>query len=147
MSSKAMGILEKNLDVLKSDIRAFVSDLLVDNSQLDTKEYGQLPHLTCCIIKKADMIWTMPESPKTPLADDDLTDHDADNEPDEDDNNNDCFVSLQPKVEPDSENNETSINENVEGAAEARSESVDEDMNDISYDHDDEDDDESKVFL
>lgn len=145
MSSKAMGILEKNLDVLKSDIRAFVSDLLVDNSQLDTKEYGQLPHLTCCIIKKADMIWTMPESPKTPLADDDLTDNDADNEPDED-NDNGCFVSPQPKVEPDSEHSETAVNENVGGAAEARSESVDEDMNDISYDHD-EDDDESKVFL
>ncbi|KAJ9198693.1 hypothetical protein DTO164E3_5164 [Paecilomyces variotii] len=150
MSSKAMSILQKNLDALKADVKPLVADLLIDNSQLDTTEYGQLPHLTCCDVKQSEMVWTMPESLENPSGDEELTDRDAENEPD-DDGSEHILVSPQPKVERDSEHgeNETHTGTGSLAGGSSSGDDDDEEMDEASDEDDDgeDDDDEEKVFL
>ncbi|GAD91662.1 conserved hypothetical protein [Paecilomyces variotii No. 5] len=149
MSSKARSILEKNLDVLKADIRPLVSDLLIDNSQLDTAEYGQLPHLTCCDVKQSEMTWTTPQASENPSDnEEELTDSDAENETDEDGSEH-IFLSPQEKVDPDSEHGENRTRAGTESLADGSSAGFDEEEIDESgYEEEgDDEDDEEKVFL
>ncbi|KAL1863543.1 hypothetical protein Plec18167_000637 [Paecilomyces lecythidis] len=150
MSSKAMSILEKNLDVLKADIRPLVADLLIDNSQLDTAEYGQLPHLTCCDVKPLEMTWSTPEASEDPSGDEEeLTDSDAEHETD-DDGSEHILFSPQAKVDQDGENGIGTGTGSLADVDSSRSdEEIEEEMeeNEEDQEGDGEDDDEEKVFL
>lgn len=56
MTPKGVSCLELSISNLKEQIKPFVQDLLVNNSQLDI-EKEPVPYLTCCEVKKADLPW------------------------------------------------------------------------------------------
>ncbi|KAI9788749.1 MAG: hypothetical protein M1816_006606 [Peltula sp. TS41687] len=56
MTQRAIVRLEEVLSEVKQEIKAFVKDLLVNNTRLDIKK-EDTPYLTCCEVKKEDLPW------------------------------------------------------------------------------------------
>lgn len=83
MSQKGMRIIQHHINNLKHDVKEFVADLLVHNSQIEIKEGEELAHLTCCVVKKEDMPWGVPVDQQPESATEDVTDNDAEYEPDD----------------------------------------------------------------
>lgn len=86
MSRKGMRIIQNHVNSLKHDIKDFVAELLVHNSQIEVKEGEELPYLTCCVVKKEDMPWGVPVDQQPQSSNRDVTDNDAEYELDDDPN-------------------------------------------------------------
>lgn len=58
MSSKAVGILEQNMNVLKEEVKIFVKDLMNSKSHIDPASLAiETPWLTCTVIEDEDLPW------------------------------------------------------------------------------------------
>jgi hypothetical protein len=60
MSSKACNVLEANMNIMKEDVKKFVTDILVNRSSIDPKTYP-LHWLTCALIMPKDFPWSVTE--------------------------------------------------------------------------------------
>ncbi|KAL2003981.1 hypothetical protein VTN02DRAFT_1277 [Thermoascus thermophilus] len=83
MSQKGTRIIQHHINTLKHDVREFVADLLVHNSQIQITEGEELAHLTCCVVKTEDLPWGVPVDPQAESATEDVTDNDAEYEPED----------------------------------------------------------------
>lgn len=79
MSTKGRTILYDKLRLLKFEVKKYVSSLLVNRSQLDIEAEGELQHLTCCEVTRADMPWE-----NSPMADPVAADHASEDSSDAD---------------------------------------------------------------
>jgi hypothetical protein len=56
MSSKACNVLEANMNIMKEDVKKFVTDLLTNRTSIDPKTYP-LKWLTCTVVTLEDLPW------------------------------------------------------------------------------------------
>ena len=86
MSSKACHVLEANMVIMKEDVKAFVKDILVNNTNVDAVVCKNLNWLTCARINKEDFPWFVAEEIDTNMDSYDMSqqspDHDGDVEED-----------------------------------------------------------------
>lgn len=57
MSSKACGVLERDMGVLKEDVKPFVQDLMKSQTHLDSARASQVEWLTCAVVTNGDCPW------------------------------------------------------------------------------------------
>lgn len=57
MSSKACAVLERDMGVMKEDIKPFVQDLMKSQVHLDLSRHPQIKWLTCTVVNKEDCPW------------------------------------------------------------------------------------------
>ncbi|KAL1970973.1 hypothetical protein VTN77DRAFT_2807 [Rasamsonia byssochlamydoides] len=70
MSTKGRTILYDKIRMLKFEVKKYVRSLLVNKSQLDVEAEGELQHLTCCEVIRADMPWEASPAADHAAADD-----------------------------------------------------------------------------
>lgn len=61
MSSKACAVLERDMSVLKEDLKPFVHDLLKSQVHLDLARNSHIKWLTCTVVNKEDCPWVKKE--------------------------------------------------------------------------------------
>jgi hypothetical protein len=61
MSSKACAVLERDMGVLKEDVKPFVQDLMKSQVHLDVSQNPQVKWLTCTVVIKEDCPWVRKE--------------------------------------------------------------------------------------
>lgn len=74
MSSKACGVVEAHMNVLKDEVKTFVKDLMIVRTHLDpsTIEGIDKPWLTCTLVEDDDLPWQVPATTDQPMLDPDL---------------------------------------------------------------------------
>ena len=60
MSSKACNVLETNMNIMKEDVKKFVTDILINRTSIDPKTYP-LKWLTCAHVTQEDFPWYVAE--------------------------------------------------------------------------------------
>lgn len=66
MSSKAVGVMEQHMNVLKEDVKVFVKDLMINRTHIDPATLAERePWLTCAVIDDEDLPWKVSRGSNT----------------------------------------------------------------------------------
>lgn len=71
MSSKACGVVEAHMNVLKDEVKIFVRDLMIVRTHLDPGTLSDIdkPWLTCALVTDEDLPWHVPAASERMMVD------------------------------------------------------------------------------